>query len=331
MTARPDREWIAGQLEKLMASADEIAATAPGEMNDYRPLTALKLIVLAAGVDVFSKIVNDRYDHSYYLDLFTGPGATRIRGRDRAIVGSPLLAPVVAHEDFREYHYVEVEEETANALRTRLDRGEELFDIPRDRCYVHHADCNDWVRSFLDDLPGRTGTGFRGVNILTFADPEGLDPEWSVVKRLCDLYGDLIMTFPKTGTSRSLESGKAHQFFGSGDYLDARNEVGRRRVYERQLASCEYTDHTIPIRVDSDQSGGRFHYKMIYATRDTDGGAPYRQAMESMKTKIESLDGGDIGKVMDTLDGDLGALRDVLPAEELVDADQSQSTIGDYP
>lgn len=107
MAKSPYREWIADKQEALTEHAADLVDVEPTVTNEYRPLMALKLIVLSAGVDVFSRIVPQRYDHNFYLDLFAGAGATRLRGMDSAVVGSPILAPVMSRLEFAEYHFVE--------------------------------------------------------------------------------------------------------------------------------------------------------------------------------------------------------------------------------
>jgi three-Cys-motif partner protein len=308
-----------------------LADVEPDELNNYRPMTALKLVMLATGIDVFSKNAVPKFDHTYYLDLFAGSGATRIRQQNRAIAGSPILAPVVARKHFREYHYVEIDEDAANALESRLDVAANRFDFPRERCHVHTGkDANEWTHDFLDDLR-EEAPGYKGVNLFTFIDPEGLEPEWSVVNRIGDIYGDTLINFPEVGTSRKKDSGQATKFFGTDKHQHKRSETARRKFYEQRLRSCQNTDITIPTRIDSGRSGNRFHRQLIYATRETPGGSPWQDAIHSMGDKLETLDGDIISIASDMLIGDIGRLEDVLAEEDLHDeADGDQFGLGEF-
>lgn len=330
MVNRPDRGWIADQLSTLMEHSEELVEIQTDVVNDYRPLTALKLIVLSAGLDMYTNISPKRYDHCYYLDLFAGAGATRIRDREEAVVGSPILAPMISDPDFREYHFVDYDKETVEALRERIQYMDDTIDeFPGERCYVHHKDANKFVNIFLDELKAELGS-YEGVNLFSFIDPEGLDLQWYVTRRLCRVYGDLLINFPKLGANRSAGSRKARTFFGvnDGSHLPSGDQL--REFYEEKLKGCKHTDITVPLRIDSGATGQHFHYDLIYATRRTQNDSPYVQAMEAMKTKIGVLDGDHIGQVMDTLRGDVMALDGFLPDDDDVGDDDSQYGLGDF-
>jgi three-Cys-motif partner protein len=334
MTKRPDHAWISQKLANLTEHSEGLVDTGPEATNNYRPMTALKLIVLAAGVDVFSKIAPDLYDHTYYLDLFAGSGVTKLRGRDDHVVGSPILAPVMSHDLMDEYHFVDNDKTTVEALRTRLDYMADVTDFPRKRCQVHHCDATTYVHQFMDDREDDLGPSLEGLNLFTFIDPEGLDPQWPAVRRLGDAYGDLLIHFPKVGANRQLgkNSTKARQYFGTSEWEHRRSENQRLQLYTDQLTSCKNTDITVPIRIDSGESGQRFHYDLIYATRRTENNSPYVAAMESTKTKIESLNGDHIDRVLQTIRGENQRLLGEMFSSEHDDGDDDsvQSGMSDF-
>lgn len=333
MTRRPDHAWISEKLGDLTEHSEGLVDAGPAETNDYRPMTALKLIVLSAGVEVFSNIAPDRYDETYYLDLFAGSGVTKLRGRDDYVVGSPILAPVMSHELLDEYHFVDNDEATVEALRARLDYMASITDFPRDRCHVHHRDATEYVHDFMDDRKDELGPGFKGLNLFTFIDPEGLDPQWPAVRRLGDVYGDLLVHFPTMSASRQLgkDTTKARQYFGSSDWEHKRSEDARRRFYEERLTSCRNKDITVPIRINSGRSGQRFHYNLIYATRRTENDSPYVAAMESTKTKIESLNGDHIERVLQTIRGEnQQLLSEMFNSDPDDDDDSMQAGMSDF-
>lgn len=314
MVKRPDREWIAGQLSTLMEHAPDLVELDPTAVNEYRPLTALKLIVLSAAVDMYTDIAPGQYDGCFYLDLFAGSGVTRIRGRDEAVVGSPILVPMIADPDLKEYHFVDNDEDSVDALRGRIQYMDDQVDhFPGDRCQVHHDDATDFTHSFLDDRRDELGLSYKGLNLFTFIDPEGLDIQWNAIRRLADVYGDLLVNFPKLGANRSLGSSKSRMYFGGSDHEELRSQEQRRQHYEEKLKGCDNTGITVPIRIDSGRSAQHFHYDLIYATRKTPNNSPYVAAVKAMQTKLKVLDGDDIDRVMDTIYGDVTALDDILP------------------
>lgn len=309
VTHSPDREWISEKLSLLAEHADDLVDIEPSETNNYRPLTALKLIVLSVGVDVFSRIVPQRYEHTYCFDLFAGAGATTIDGfDDTAVVGSPVLAPVMTHQDFDKYHFVEIEENKAKALRRRLDFMESKIDFPRQKCEVHCENSNEFVHDLLDNIRNDIG-GYEGFNMFSFIDPEGLDPRWDVTRRIADLFGDLLIHYPETAVNRDKETQKASRYFPDNSFQDCGTEERRKQVYCDGLEARRNTDITVPVRIDSGETGKNYHYDLIYATRETESGAPYVAAMESMQRKIQLLDGDDVRRVFKCLRGEQAALE----------------------
>ena len=312
MTKAPNREWISNKLAAVTKHADDLVALNPDVTNEYRPLTALKLLVLSAGVELYTRIVPGKYEHSYYIDLFAGAGATEIRGASQNVVGSPIIAPVLAHEDFREYHFVELESEKATALQARLDYMDEVIDFPRERCQVHNVDANDFAHEFMDEMREELGSSYKGLNLFSFIDPEGMDPRWHVTRRLADVYGDMLIHYPESAVNRDLETQKARSYFPDDRYLDLPSEDDREKYFCESLESCDNTDITIPIRIESGDSGGNYHYDLIYATRETRAGSPYQKAMKHMQQKIEPLDGDDIKHVFRGLEGNEAALDEFM-------------------
>lgn len=298
MAKSPDVDWIQEKLKAVTEHADDLVELNPDTTNEYRPLTALKLIVLSAGVELFTRIVPQEYEHTYYLDLFAGAGATRIRGSSYSVVGSPILAPVMAHEHFKEYHFVEINDEKAAALEERLDYIANEIEFPRDRCHVHTTDTNEFTHEFLDDIRDSIGQSYAGLNLFTFIDPEGLDPKWHVTRRIADLYGDMLIHYPESAINRDLETGKARSYFPDDAYLELETEDEREAYYCEALESCEHTDITVPIPIESGTSGGNYHYDLIYATRETRSGSPYTKAMEHMQQMIQPLNGDNIEAVL---------------------------------
>lgn len=98
-----DRDWIIRRLERFTQEIDGVvdAGQVSDDVdNDFRAMTVLKLSVISAAVDVYSKIAVDNFETCYYIDALAGSGVTRIRNNDDYVFGSPLIAPIVAHNEF---------------------------------------------------------------------------------------------------------------------------------------------------------------------------------------------------------------------------------------
>lgn len=313
MATTPDHEWIQARLEALTAYASELAKLSPNQKEEtsYGPLTALKLFLLAAGVDVYSKIATKQFDHTYYIDALSGGGVTRVKGLNEWLVGSPIIAATIPHTHFSEYHFIEKHPMRARGLKKRLDFLDENTELPlqRDRCYVHERDANKKIPELVSKLETDTpADGFRGVNYFTFVDNEGTDIYWSTIEALIpEPWGDLLITHPSTTISR--KSGRSDEqkaeidrYYGTDIWRQVDGEDSARELYMRRLA-----DAGRPIqewsRIESQQKSGRFYYDMIYATRETPGGSPYVDAMENMKRRINRFSGDDITGGFDILRG----------------------------
>jgi hypothetical protein len=76
---QPDREWIQDNLSSLTAHTDSLQQVA--EVSDepqFGAWTALKLIVLTATVDVYTKIISNNDFDFYYIDAMAGSGITEL-------------------------------------------------------------------------------------------------------------------------------------------------------------------------------------------------------------------------------------------------------------
>jgi hypothetical protein len=76
---QPDREWIQNNLSSLTAHSAPLQQV--GETSDepeFGAWTALKLIVLTATVDVYSKIISNNGFDFYYVDAMAGSGITGV-------------------------------------------------------------------------------------------------------------------------------------------------------------------------------------------------------------------------------------------------------------
>lgn len=305
MSKRLDKDWVLNQLELLTEHTPELVERVgePDTLNEYNPMTVLKLGVLAAGIDVYTKIATKDFEHTHYIDALAGSGITKIDGRDEYVVGSPIVTAAMMHEPFKHLHFIEQKKTHRDALHTCLEYIVDETDISlsRDMYTVHAGDSNDIAPSIIDEIQDETPEYFEGANIFAFLDNEGPNIHWETVDRLSDPYGDLLITFPSTGISRRRGKGKEHKiepFFRGARWKNEMDEDWYRECYMRDLASIGKPKQET-VRINSRDRSGRFYYDMIYGARRTDGGSPWMNAIQSVKHRIERLTGGDVENVLD--------------------------------
>lgn len=324
MPTKLDDEWIIERLELLTSEAEAIAEAGGDEVMNYRELTVLKLAVIAAGIDVYTKIVMDRFDNCHYIDALAGPGVTKLRESGEVVIGSPILAPLVAHEDFAKYHFIEDDSDRVTALRKRLQHiaGRESLEYPYHKTELYKEDCNEKVPELLEEIEEENPQrGLKGVNLFTVFDNASVNAHWETVEEVSNVFGDMIITFPPTRISR--DTGRIEKlgeewreddltrFFGTDRWKECETEDEFVELYmDRLERRSDCNRLTKEIKIESSHKGGRFYYYVIYATRATSGGSPYLDAFDYIKDRVEGLDGGDVEAVIDVFRGEQTGLPD---------------------
>jgi three-Cys-motif partner protein len=116
---------------------------------------------------LFSRSMKYQWGCRVYIDLFSGPGYAKIRGTNRVVETSPLIALRVS-DRFDKYIFCDQGSENLSALRARVER--ELPDVSPD--YIV-GDCNEMVPRITERIPKAS----KGKSVLAFcfADPFGMD------------------------------------------------------------------------------------------------------------------------------------------------------------
>jgi three-Cys-motif partner protein len=125
--------------------------------------------------EMFSTGMKNLWDRRVYLDLFAGPGHSRLRGTDRHYLGSPLIA-LSLPDRFDRYIFCDDNRDAIAALRTRVARRWSAVDA----CFVQ-GDANTEINEIIRNLPdlGR-------VLSFCFLDPYKLNLEFETVRRLAE-------------------------------------------------------------------------------------------------------------------------------------------------
>jgi three-Cys-motif partner protein len=134
---------------------------------------------------LFSTGMKNKWPTRVYIDLYSGPGFVRVRGTNRMMVGSPLLALGVP-DPFDKYVFCENVPELLSALQTRfsrLARGTDAAFIP--------GDCNEKIEEICANIPAPSPG--RGVLTFCFVDPFDISIKFSTVRRLSSYFIDFLI------------------------------------------------------------------------------------------------------------------------------------------
>ena len=146
-------------------------------------------------VSLFSRSMKDKWDHRVYIDLFAGPGRSRVRETTRILPASPAIALSVDYP-FTRYLFCEKVEEYVSCLRMRCERDFSDSDVK-----IIHGDCNLEVNEILAQIPPH-GSNSKVLSFC-FADPFKVsDLQFATIEMLSTRFVDFLILIP-TGMDAS--------------------------------------------------------------------------------------------------------------------------------
>jgi len=320
-----EREWITERVDGLTESSDAVLDVCPDVVNSFNTWSALKLIVLSASVNMYTKVISKHMDDFFYIDALAGSGVSEY-GEDQCFLGSPILAAKASAEPFSKMYCIEQNDDKREALEERLEYVFSNPDIdiePPEDWEVYPGDVNEVLDDVISDIwkEARPDPSF---NYFAFIDNQGLDFHWESMEQLGDLTGDLLINYPAArGVGDNMNNEESRDslaaFFGR-DMWDEEPKTREhyKEVYMQQLDSLGVPEK-VPVKIDSGVKS--YYYDMIYATRTTRGGSGYTDAIAYVKQFVEAVDGGTVEEILDVLHGDQAAIDDYLPDE--TDFDQT--------
>ena len=128
--------------------------------------------------EMFATGMKKRWDHRVYLDLFSGPGLSHIRGTKRFVLGSPLIG-LSLPDRFDRYVFAD---ESADAIATLRQRVTSL--APNTDVRYVAGDANQRIEEILSHLPVHGADG--RVLSFCFLDPYKLNVHFATVRRLAE-------------------------------------------------------------------------------------------------------------------------------------------------
>lgn len=268
--------------------------------------TVLKLISIKYILSIYTNIIGSRkfIKNMVYLDLLAGPGLNKIDGKYN-MLGSPFIAALTP-KAFTNMIFCEKSPVRAKTLQKRLDN----VLSNKEKFKVICNDCND-IDVIIDLIP-------KKAHFFAFIDNEGFDAKWSTIETLLKKRnGDVLITFPTTGfmrtdgfvkSKKSPSPEKADQTvkdFIKGDIWQNLSDEDNLNQYIREIKKLR--NITIPIKIQRKNQKG-YHYHLLYATKETEGGSPWIPGINDLKSKIEQLSGDDVSMILPVISGEQEAI-----------------------
>jgi three-Cys-motif partner protein len=151
--------------------------------------TETKYRLVAIYSELFATSMKDKWENRVYIDLFAGPGRSRVRESDRIIAASPTIAMMVKHT-FTRYIFCEEDEASLHALQQRHARDFSALDA---RFVL--GNCNSKIDEIMSHLP-RHSTHSKVLSFC-FADPFRVsDLAFSTLERLSSVFVDFLILIP---------------------------------------------------------------------------------------------------------------------------------------
>jgi len=214
-----------------------------------------------------------------YVDLFSGPGRSIVRGSQEEVDGSPVLA---LDYEFARYIFVDIPE-VLSCLKKRLAGHPKFSQI-----VFIEGDCNEVIEEVRFASPA-------DHLMLAFIDPTGLQIRFRTIQRLVQNRSvDLLMTLQfGMGIRLNLnqyikaEGAKLTAFLGNAEWRKDASEGGSasqvlRRIknrylhHLRELGCLPVQDREIDIRNDKNV----LLYFIAFASRHPLGGKFWREAIK---------------------------------------------------
>ncbi len=130
--------------------------------------------------------MKNKWQCRVYIDLFAGSGRSRIKGTNKIVAGSPIVALNVEPK-FDTYIFCERNEEKLSALEARV-----LRDYSAAEVRFQPGDANESVEDILAKIP-QHAKGFKVLSFC-FVDPYNLkDLAFATIDRLSSRFIDFLM------------------------------------------------------------------------------------------------------------------------------------------
>jgi three-Cys-motif partner protein len=146
------------------------------------PWAEEKYRIVALYDTLFSTGMKNKWKRAY-IDLYAGAGHAKIKGTNRIVRGSPLLALNVT-DKFDKYVFCEKNRKCLSALKQRVSRK-----LPNVAPEFISGDCNEKASEILGKIP-------EGMLSLCFIDPFNIGLHFDTVRCLSKKRMDFLIVLP---------------------------------------------------------------------------------------------------------------------------------------
>jgi three-Cys-motif partner protein len=188
---------------------------------------------------LFSSGMRYKWDKRVYVDLYAGAGISLIRGTQRLVYGSPLLALMVEHP-FDKYIFCEKNRENMDALRQRVRKI-----APTANVQFVDGDCNAKIDEILAGIPKASQSST--VLSLCLVDPYNLGINFETIARLAERFTDflvLLALYMDANRNYPLyvdeKSAKIDNFLGNKDWRQNWSKAQESGVSFPRFVADEY-------------------------------------------------------------------------------------------
>ena len=145
-----------------------------------------KYRLLSLYAQMFAASMKNKWNCRVYIDLFAGSGRSRIKGTNKILAGSPLVALGV-DPSFDKYIFCEEDPDKLLALKTRIAR-----DYREANVAFQSGDANVAIADILQKIP-QYAKDFKVLSFC-FVDPYNLkDLAFKTIDRLSNLFVDFLV------------------------------------------------------------------------------------------------------------------------------------------
>lgn len=204
-----------------------------------------KLVGLYCGL--FSTGMKYKWEQRVYVDLYAGAGIVKIRGTNRRLFGSPLIA-LTTRDPFDLYIFCEENKSNLEALRRRASR------IAPDRKVEYVlGDCNKKVDKVCSLIPSPSPT--QKVLSLCCVDPYDIGIRFTTIEKLSSRFIDfLVLLAVYMDALRAYshylrpDNRKVDDFLGLPDWRDRWETVKLSGTKFPEFLATEYAKQMAKLR-----------------------------------------------------------------------------------
>jgi three-Cys-motif partner protein len=179
-----------------------------------------KYRLLALYDELFSTGMKNKWDQRVYIDLYSGAGYGRVRGRNQFLKGSPIIALTVP-DPFDKYIFCEEQEALLAALKARVERI-----APQTNVAYIPGRCDTEIEKICNEIPKASSS--NKVLSLCVIDPFDFGVKFETLRRLSRFYIDFVVLL-----AVGMDANRNYDHYVDGDSPKIDEALGNRDWRER--------------------------------------------------------------------------------------------------